>query len=180
MIKNIITKLHHSLFPLALASIFTLLFTQCNADRPNLPKEYNILRFKVDGEQLENPTECGEWLSGCDPIVLDHGISQSTTEFEGGGIDADGNGHSIYIYIYKKFILDTPIILDSNDDLIYYKGTSLPITEYTNLVNYNFMFTDRNSEEGWIEGEFDFTAANNEGDTVEITDGYFKLTIDVY
>lgn len=48
---------------------------------------------------MENPTECGEWLNGCDPIVLDHGVSQKTTEFFGGGADIDGDGNIIYIYI---------------------------------------------------------------------------------
>jgi len=176
--KNIISKIRLSWVPIALASMFTLLFTQCNADRPDLPKEYNILRFKVDGEQIKESTKCGEWLSGCDPILLDHGVTQKTTEFFGGGVDTDGDGNIVYIYIYKKFQLDTPIVLNSLDDLIYSHTTDSQNYRFSNLIDYHFMFTERNLDEGWIEGEFDFTVANDEGDTVEITDGYFKLTID--
>jgi hypothetical protein len=179
--KNIISKIRLSWVPLALASMFTLLFTQCNTDRHDLPKDYNILRFKVDGVQMENPTECGEWLSGCDPITTRHGVERKgTLEFAGGGADANGNGHTVYIYIYKKFQLDTPLVLNSPDELEYIYVTNTEIIRYTKLINYDFIFTERNLDEGWIEGEFDFTVANDEGDTVEITDGYFKLTIDVY
>ena len=125
---------------------------------------------------MENPTECGEWLSGCDPITTRHGVErEGTLEVEGG----DGP-HGIYMYLYKKFSLDAPVILDSYDDLIYYKSTDIGITEYTKRIEYDFKFTERNLDEGWIEGEFDFTVADDEGDTVKITDGYFKLTIDVY
>ena len=176
--KDIISNIHHSLVPLALAGLFTLLFTQCNADRPDLPKEYNILRFKVDGVQMENPTECGEWLSGCDPILFHHSPERKTSGFFGGGTDTNGNGHSVRIYVYRKFELGTPLVLNSIDKLEYLYSENFQNTNYTNLIEYDFMFTDRNPEEGWIEGEFDFTVANNEGDTVEITDGYFKLTID--
>lgn len=84
----------------------------------------------------------------------------------------------LYIYIYKKFQLDTPLVLNSMDELIYSHTTESQNYRYSNLIDYHFMFTERNLEEGWLEGEFDFTVANNEGDTVEITDGYFKLTID--
>ena len=83
-----------------------------------------------------------------------------------------------YIYIHRKFNLDTPIVLDSRDRLEYIFSTTSEYTKYTSLIDYHFMFTERNLDEGWIEGEFDFTVANDEGDTVEITDGYFKLTID--
>ena len=176
--KNIISKIRLSWVPIALACMFTLLFTHCNADRHDLPKEFNILRFKVDGVQMENPTECGEWLSGCDPIVLDHGVSQKTTQFAGAGADVNGDRHGVSIYIYKKFELETPLVLSSPDRLNYIYSTNTEITRYTNLIDYKFMFTERNLEEGWIEGEFDFTVSNNEGETVKITDGYFKLTID--
>ena len=47
---------------------------------------------------MENPTECGEWLSGCDPIVLDHGVSQETTHFEGAGGEPGFFRHGLYIY----------------------------------------------------------------------------------
>jgi hypothetical protein len=161
---------------LMIAFLGLLLFTQCNLDQNPLPQEYNILRFKVDGEQMENPTECGEWLNGCDPITTRHGVERKgTLEFEGG----DGP-HGIYIYIYKKFNLNGQIILEPVDDLIYYNSADSGVVEFANRIDYNFLYTERNLEEGWIEGEFDFTVANNEGDTVEITDGYFKLTIDVY
>ena len=177
--KNIISKIRLSWVPIALACMFTLLFTQCNADRPDLPKEFNILRFKVDGVQMQNPTECGEWLSGCDPINTFHPLERGgTLRFSGGGGEPGVFRHGLYIYIYRKFNLDTPIVLDSNDRLEYIFSTNSESTKYTKLIDYQFIFTERNLEEGWIEGEFDFIVANDEGDTVKITDGYFKLTID--
>ena len=175
--KNIISKIHLSLVPLALASLFTLLFSQCNADRPDLPKEYNILQFKVDGEQVINATECGEWLSGCDPLECQHSLTTGSTVFDGG----EKNKPRIYIYIFKKFKLNDPIDIDENDRLdVLIDRVNGSYEDYSILVNHRFIFLERNLEEGWIEGEFDFTVSNNEGDTGEITDGYFKLTIDVY
>jgi hypothetical protein len=179
--KNIISKIRLTWVPIALASMFTFLFTQCNTDRHDLPKEFNILRFKVDGEKIEEPTKCGEWLSGCDPITTRHGVDRKgTLEFHGGGNDSNGYRNGVYVYIYKKFQLDTPLILMPPDELEYIYNKNTEIERYANLIDYHFMFTERNLEEGWIEGEFDFTVANDEGDTVKITDGYFKLTIDVY
>jgi hypothetical protein len=161
--------------PLVVGCIFFTLFSACNADRPDLPKEYNILRFKVDGQQVVNPTECGEWLNGCDPVVLDHGVLQKTTEFHGGG-----KGHGLYIYIYRKFELEKSIVLDSIDRIEYKTLGDTNFDDFTEILDYNFIFLERDLEEGWLEGEFDFTVSNDEGDTVKITDGYFKLTIDVY
>jgi hypothetical protein len=130
---------------------------------------------------MENPTECGEWLSGCDPITTFHPVERGgTLRFSGGGGEPGVFRHGLYIYIYRKFNISEPIVLDSNDKLHYIYSTDIESVKYSNLIDYHFTFIERNLEEGWVEGEFNFTVANNEGDTVEITDGYFKLTIDVY
>jgi hypothetical protein len=172
--KNFTSIIRITILPLVLGCIFSTLFSACNADRPDLPKEYNILRFKVDGEQVVNPTECGEWLNGCDPIEVIHDVSDGTIRFTG------GDYRDIYIYIHKKWSLMENIMLDNNDRIVFKILGDDNYNNYTKILSYKYKYLERELEEGWIEGEFDFILANNEGDTVEITDGYFKLTIDVY
>ena len=165
--------LHLSVF---LTSII-LFATACEEEMPE-PNEWRILEWTVDGERHKASCE-REGLFGCTAIDINYNLENGSF-FINGGKKVNGFTQYIYIYIFRGLRLKEQISFAEHDDMHLYKdfngGEGCKQFGAINKDQRLLYISEIDSTNRIIEGYYKFEGINNCQDTLQIDDGYFKVS----
>ena len=156
--------------------LLMLFMTACEEEMPE-PKEWRVLEWTVDGERYKASCE-SEGLFGCTSLDVSYNLNNGSFTI-GGGTGVDGFTSSIYIYIYRGLKIRESILLGTYDRMIYKKrDESAGCNEYK-AINEDqrlLYISEIDSTNRIIEGYYEFEGVNDCQDTLQIKDGYFKVS----
>jgi len=153
-----------------------LFATACEEEMPE-PNEWRILEWTVDGERHKATCE-SEGLFGCTATDVNYNLNNGNLELMG-GTKINGFTEIVYIYIFRGLSLKERIPFGINDHIEY---TKLGEDESCRLYradnsNHRFLYISRiDSTSRIIEGYYEFEGVNDCQDTIQIKDGYFKVS----
>jgi hypothetical protein len=164
--------LHLSVF---LTSII-LFATACEEDMPE-PNEWRILEWTVDGERHKASCK-SEGLFGCTALGVDYNLNNGSF-YLGGGKKIDGFSQHIYINIFRGLKLEERISFGEHDDMFYSITRNEGGCKRYRAINEDqrlLYISEIDSTNRIIEGYFEFEGISDCQDTLQIDDGYFKVS----
>ena len=157
-----------------------LLAASCNKDEPENPLD-NVFRCKINGMSWEAQCE-GNIVFGCeavDCLFSNHSDTLKILELTAIG----GKTGKRFNLLYKskaKTGIDNYYSF-SNDEIKFASSDyKTPCNKFyldslkSNMLKIEVDTTNKGDRLGTLIGSFHFTVANTCGDTVRITDGYFR------
>jgi hypothetical protein len=163
--------LHLSVF---LTSII-LFATACEEEMPE-PNEWRILEWTVDGERHKASCESGG-LFGCSATDVSYNLSNGSFNVSG-ATKTEQEDVYIYIYIFRGLKLNQSISFGEHD-YMYYSKTNYFGCEWHKAIdemNRLLYISEIDTTNKIIEGYFEFEGINDCQDTIQIKDGYFKVS----
>jgi len=160
----------------ALLLMLLLSATACEVEMPE-PNEWRILEWTVDGERHKASCE-SEGLFGCTALGVDYNLNNGSF-YLGGGKKIDGFSQHIYINIFRGLKLEERISFGEHDDMFYSITRNEGGCKRYRAINEDqrlLYISEIDSTNRIIEGYFEFEGANACQDTLQINDGYFKVS----
>ena len=159
-------------------SLFLLILciSACEEEMPE-PNEWRILKWTVDGERHKASCE-SQGLFGCTALDVSYNLNNGSFAI-GGGTDVNGFTSTIYIYIYRSLKIKEPILLDTYDRMVYKKRDEPAGCNEYKAINKDqrlLYISEIDSTNRIIEGYYEFEGINDCQDTLQIKDGYFKVS----
>jgi len=166
----------HRLKSILYALIVLVLLTACEEEMPE-PDEWRILEWTVDGERHKASCE-SQGLFGCKALGIEYNLNNGSF-YLGGGKKIDGFSQQIYIYIYRGLKLNERLSFGEHDDMDYAITRNDNGCERYRAINKDqrlLYISEIDSTNRVIEGYYEFEGINDCQDTLQIKDGYFKVS----
>ena len=153
-----------------------LFATACEEEMPE-PNEWRILEWTVDGERHKASCE-SEGLFGCTATDVSYNMNNGSLEM-GGGKKIDGSSQFVYIYIFRGLKLKEQISFGEHDAMHYSITRNEGGCKRYRAINEDqrlLYISEIDSTNRIIEGYFEFEGISDCQDTLQIDDGYFKVS----
>ena len=141
---------------------------------PDEGKDWNVLEWTVEGERYKAECE-GDPLFGCDPVDCQYYHDERYLHLVG-----YDEHHGIVIHKQRNLKIDTPNILNKKDYFKYGRpktgDTCTSAHKSDTSLSYQLFIEDIDTSNKIITGIFSFQGINDCQDTVQVKDGYFKLS----
>ena len=150
-----------------------LLAASCNKEEPENPLD-NVVRCKINGVPWKSQCE-GNIVFGCEAVSCI--FKEDTNDLILMDLIARNSSAGYFYFILRNIHKNDTTFSSLNMAPFYYTDKGKYYLDTTKSRRFSFaeIDTTKNSDRlGSLNGSFYFTLYNSSGDTLKVTDGYFR------